>query len=111
MDAQNVTPRRLHVRSKNCGPQHKHLNSPFPDTWRAGASGSAFIHFGASPSTMTAHTPPLWDDFMHLSDQAALEVRFPSEEIAFSDRLLSLLRLSPGSRPENFGQWHELGIA
>ena len=58
---------------------------------------------------MTAHTPPLWDDFMHLSDQAALEVRFPSEEIAFSDRLLSLLRLSPGSRPENFGQWHELG--
>ena len=56
---------------------------------------------------MTAHTPPLWDDFMHLSDQAALEVRFPSEEIAFSDRLLSLLRLSPGSRPENFGQWHE----
>ena len=58
---------------------------------------------------MTAHTPPLWDDFMRLSDQAALEIRFPSGEISFSDRLLSLLRLSPGSRPGNFDQWHELG--
>ena len=58
---------------------------------------------------MTAHTPPSWDDFMRLSDQATLEIRFPSGEISFSDRLLSLLRLSPGSRPENFDQWHELG--
>ncbi|WP_299076271.1 dynamin family protein [uncultured Fretibacterium sp.] len=58
---------------------------------------------------MTAHTPPLWDDFMRLSDQAALEVRFPSGKIAFSDRLLSLLRLSSSPRPENFDQWHELG--
>lgn len=58
---------------------------------------------------MTAHTPPLWDDFMRLSDQAALEVRFPSGEIALSARLLSLLRLSPGSQPGNFDQWHELG--
>ncbi|MFC2594030.1 MAG: dynamin family protein, partial [Fretibacterium sp.] len=46
---------------------------------------------------------------MRLSDQAALEIRFPSGEISFSDRLLSLLRLSPGSRPGNFDQWHELG--
>lgn len=45
---------------------------------------------------------------MRLSNQAALEVRFPSGEIALSGRLLSLLRLSPDSRPENFGQWHEL---
>jgi len=46
---------------------------------------------------------------MRLSDQATLEVRFPSGEIALSDRLLSFLRLSPGSRPKNFDQWHELG--
>ena len=72
-----------------------------------GVFGTAFAHSRAWPPAMTAHTPPLWDDFMRLSNQAAIEVRFPSGEIALSGRLLSLLRLSSSSRPENFDQWHK----
>ena len=44
-----------------------------------------------------------------LLPEPVLEVRFPSGEIVLSGRLLSLLRLSSSSRPENFDQWHELG--
>ena len=46
---------------------------------------------------------------MRLSSLATLDVRFPSGEMTFSPNLLSLLRLSPGSQPASFEQWHELG--
>lgn len=46
---------------------------------------------------------------MRLSPLATLDVRLPSGAVAFSPRLLSLLRLTSGSRPTTFEQWYELG--
>ena len=61
-----------------------------------------------SPTVLTPNTPPQWEDFMRLSPLAILDIHFPSGELTFSPRLLSLLRLAEGAAPSSFEQWREL---